>query len=46
LFVAMFLVIYICHKRRTNVKFHWAILIPMIIIGMLMMVEDLFLYIY
>ena len=46
LFVGMFLTIYLCYKKQTKTKFDWKILIPMIIIGMLMMVEDLFLFIY
>lgn len=46
LFVAMFVILYFDYKRRTKSKFDWAILAPLLILGMLMMVEDLFLYIY
>lgn len=46
LFVSMFVILYFCHKKRTKFKFHSAIFVPILIIGMLMMVEDLFLYIY
>ena len=42
MFVSIFIVFYKKHKVRTG----WAILIPLVVIGMLMMVEDLFLYIY
>ena len=46
LFIGMFLVTYFVQKKKTGEKFNPAILIPILIIGMLMMVEDLFLFIY
>jgi len=46
LFFGMFLTIIIYYMKRNKTKFNYAILAPLIIVGMLMMVEDLFLYIY
>ena len=47
LFVLMFVALILDYKKRNpDYKFQKAYLIPIIIIGLLMMVEDLFLYIY
>lgn len=46
LFIGIFVTIYFSSKKVYKLKFDKKLLVPMIIIGMLMMVEDLFLFIY
>ena len=46
LFISMFVALIVEHKKKNNAKFYKAYLVPLANICMLMMVEDLFLYIY
>ena len=46
LFFGMFISMIVYYNKKNKIKFAYAIFVPLIIIGMLMMVEDLFLYIY
>ena len=46
IFVTMFVFLFLEKKRTTGKLFGKAVWVPIIIIGLLMMVEDLFLYIY